>query len=59
MCVARGAFRDYSTMEELLKIAPPPGMQMNHLYWDLWVLGNPFMTAWHLLLRSLDFLLAC
>jgi hypothetical protein len=28
MCVARGAFRGYSTMEELLEISPPPEEEM-------------------------------
>ena len=45
MCVARGAFQHYSTMEELLEIAPPPEMQMHHLEWDPRVLDKPFYDS--------------
>jgi hypothetical protein len=32
MCIARGSFRDYTTMEELLEIPPPPEKEMYELH---------------------------
>ena len=41
MYIARGSFRDYSTMEELLKIPPPLQTKMYELHWDPQVLDKP------------------
>jgi len=45
MCVARGAFRDYTTLEEILEIPPPPKKEIHHLHWDIDVLGKPFYST--------------
>jgi hypothetical protein len=42
MCIARGSFRDYTTMEELLAIPPPPEKEMYELHWKPRVLNKPF-----------------
>jgi hypothetical protein len=41
MSVARGAIRDYSTIEELLEI-PPPEKEIYRLYWKPCMLDKPF-----------------
>jgi hypothetical protein len=42
--VAKGAFRDYKTIEELFDI-DPPGEEMYHLQWDGKVLRQPFFES--------------
>jgi hypothetical protein len=45
MNIARGAFRDYSTVEELLDIPPPPKKEMYHLDWAPYMLDRPFYDS--------------
>jgi hypothetical protein len=42
--VAKGAFRDYKTIEELFNIIPPNG-EMRHLQWDRNVVRQPFFES--------------
>lgn len=44
MCVARAAFRDYSTVEEILAIPPPPKKERYPLYWR-GILDTPFFYS--------------
>jgi hypothetical protein len=39
--VAKGAFRDYKTMDELLGIKPPKEEEVYHLQWVPHVLDSP------------------
>lgn len=42
--IAKNAFRDYKTMEELLDIEPPEEEDMFHLQWDPRVLDWPLLS---------------
>ena len=45
ICVARGASRDYTTLEEIFEILPPPKKEMHRLDWDVDILDTPFYST--------------
>ena len=45
MCVTRGAFRDYTTLEGILEIPPPPKKDMHRLHWHVNILNTPFYST--------------
>jgi hypothetical protein len=45
MCLARGAFRDYSTIDEIFEIPAPPKKEVYQLHWDPSVLDKPFYES--------------
>jgi len=45
MCVARGAFRDYSTLDEILEIPPPLKKEMYPLQWQGGMLNPPYFDS--------------
>jgi len=42
MCLARGAFRDYKTMDDVFSIPAPPEKEVYQLHWDPSVWDCPF-----------------
>ncbi|CAI6342310.1 unnamed protein product [Periconia digitata] len=45
MCIARNAFRDYKSIDEILALEPPEDEQMVHLHWNPSVLELPFFEG--------------
>ena len=45
MCIARNAFRDYKSIDEVLALEPPEDEQMIKLYWNPSVLDLPFFEG--------------
>ena len=44
-CIARSAFRDYSTLDEIFRIPPPPKKEMYALHWRSSMLDTPFFDS--------------
>ncbi|KAF2685016.1 hypothetical protein K458DRAFT_301100, partial [Lentithecium fluviatile CBS 122367] len=45
MCIARNAFRDYKSIDEVLALEPPQDEQMVQLHWNPSVLDLPFFQG--------------